>query len=265
MYYLNEFISACFGGRTGEEMKTVKNKIAGALAVGMLALNLSGCAENQIPEISGSEMALVKDYVAMTMMKYNMGRSSRLVDLSKYSDVLPTPNAPADKPQGMPPVDDTPVIDPSGTGQPDAPETEDKPYRLEEVLALPEGVTVAFQGQEICDSYPEEDEAFYMGATEGKKLLVLRFELSNTGSEEQQIGMLFPDVVFHVTVNGEYTRKALTTGLLDDLLTFEGILPGESSMETVLVIEVDSGMEGTISSVALDVQKELNVYHFELL
>lgn len=227
--------------------------------------SLTGCGENQIPDLSEDQAREVQNYVAMTVMKYQMGRQSRLVDLSLYSDMTAESVPVTDEPQGMSPVDDTPVIDATGGSQPGASGGETVSYRLEEILELPEGVTVAFQGYQVCDSYPEdENEIFYMGASQGKKLLVMNFDLSNTGSQDQAVDMMFPEAVFHVTVNGEYSRRTLMTGLLNDMATYDEVLAGGSTVDVVLVIEVDADMEENINSVDLGVQKETEVYHFQL-
>ena len=75
-----------------------KRKKAGIwLAGGLLSLSLTGCAENQIPDVSDGQMDVMKNYVAAAMMKYNMGRRSRLVDLSKYSYIDAAPEAQPDR------------------------------------------------------------------------------------------------------------------------------------------------------------------------
>ncbi len=244
-----------------------KRKKAGIwLAGGLLSLSLTGCAENQIPDVSDGQMDVMKNYVAAAMMKYNMGRRSRLVDLSKYSYIDAAPEAQPDKPQGMDPVDDTPIANqPSTEGS--AGSGEEINYAMEEVLGLPEGVTLAFLGHDTYDFYPDEGDGadFGISASEGKKLLVMSFSLENAGEQEQKVDLQFPETTFRITVNGDYTRKALTTILLNDLFTFSDTLQAGESEEAVLVIEVDADMEGNISSIELGVKKESKVYHFQLL
>lgn len=246
----------------------IKKKGIAALLTGVcLMMCVTGCAENQIPELTDSQIDEVKDYVAATVMKYNMGRQSRLVDLSKYSDMGAAPEILPEETGGMPPVDDTPVINSGETDKTEDSESESVSWRMEEVLEFPEGVNISFLDYVVCESYPEEDEEgiFYVGASEGKRLLVLRFSLTNTTEQEQSVDMNFPQVTFPVTVNEEYTRKALTTWLPNDLFTFQDTLSGGGSSEVVLVIEVPEEMEGSISSIDLGVQKDSKIYHFQLL
>lgn len=248
-------------------MSIIKSKCrAAALAAGLIvAVSITGCAENQIPDLSDEHLEAMRNYVAATVMKYNMGRKSRLVDLSKYTDPEELPDAVPDASQGMDPVEDTPIMDSPSGGQ--GASGEDRAYRMEEVLGLPEGVVISFLGQKTYDYYPEDgDEAgFGLSASEGKKLLVLSFSLENTGEQEQEVDLNFPELRFYITVNGEYTRRAMTTILLNDLFTYSGTLEAGGSAETVLVFEVDESMEGNITALDLGVRKESRLYQFQLM
>ncbi len=246
-------------------IKKNKGRAAALLAGLVTAVSITGCAENQIPDISDEHLETIKNYVAATVMKYNMGHKSRLVDLSKYTSLEELPDAVPDAPQGMDPTDDTPIINSPSSGQDSS--GGNKTYSMEEVLELPEGVTISFLGQGTYDYYPEEgDEAgFGLSASKGKKLLVLSFSLENAGDQEQTVDLNFPDLRFHITVNKEYTRRAMTTILLNDLFTYSDTLEAGGSAETVLIIEVDESMEGNITAIDLGVRKESKLYQFPLL
>ena len=83
-------------------------------------LGLSGCAENQIPDVSEEEMRAIGEYVAYTMVKYDVGHGSRLMDLPPVEEMdeqAPVPTRSPEETVGMDPVDDTPVVDASGISQ----------------------------------------------------------------------------------------------------------------------------------------------------
>ena len=48
---------------------TVKRKISMVLTAALLMTGLTGCAENQIKDLSEDEIQAVGEYVALTMMK----------------------------------------------------------------------------------------------------------------------------------------------------------------------------------------------------
>ncbi len=232
---------------------TGKRKTAAILTAALFMTGLTGCAENQIPDLSGDEIQAVGEYVALTMMKYDINHRSRLMDLAVLEEAGSVPEGPAEtqEPSGMAPVDDTPVVDSAGKE-----EQAVVSYSLEEVMGLPEGLEVTFTGQEVHDSYPEGEDFFSLNASEGKKLMVLHFSIANTGEQEQRLDILNSETIFQITVNETYSRRALTTMLLDDMATYVGTVSAGGSVDTVLVIELESGMAENVSSVSMNVKSE---------
>lgn len=241
---------------------TGKKNISIALVTALLMAGLTGCGENQIPELSGEEIQAVGEYVAMKMMKYDINHRSRLMDLTQLKAVEPTePQEPQEpkEPSDMAPVDDTPVVDSAGKQE------QEPEYSLEEVLGLPEGITIAFTEEQIFDSYPEEEDFISLAASEGKKLLVLHFALTNNNEQEQSVDIMNSGSLFHVTVNEAYSRMALPTVLLDDLSTYKGAVPAGGTVNTVLVIEVGTDMAENITSVSLQVKREDKINVMKLM
>ncbi len=239
---------------------TVKRKISMVLTAALLMTGLTGGAENQIKDLSEDEIQAVGEYVALTMMKYDINHRSRLMDLAVLDESDSSAEGAeeeqiSEEPSGMAPVDDTPVVNASGKEEQEAPS-----YSLEEVMGLPEGLEVAFTGQEVYESYPENADYFSLNASEGRKLLVLRFSIVNVGEQEQNVDLLNSGAVFHIKVNETFSRRALTTMLMDDMATYVGTVPAGGSVDTVLVIEVDNGMAESISSVGLSVENGEKAY-----
>lgn len=236
----------------GCEMK--KKKFLGMLTAAALCLGLTGCGENQIPELTDAQVREMGQYVAFILMKYNANGGSRLVELSDYMQNPPAAEQPGETEQpedsaGMGPVDDTPVVD--------APGQTVQEYTLEEVMGLPEGITVGYAGEEICSVYPSEGEEnyFVMTATEGRQLLVLKFFLVNGSGQDQTVDLISrgqqEDLIFQITVNGDYRRRALNTTLLDDLATLKCDIPAGGTYNAVLLIEVDQGLADGVETIDL--------------
>ncbi len=235
----------------------MRKRVTGVLTATVLCLALSGCGNNQIPEMTGDQLQQIGEYAAITWMKYDAGNRSRLVELPPEptpDPVQPEPSVPSDEPgqsgepdqsEGMRPTEDTPVAGDS--------------LSVEEVLGLPEGIRMDYQEYELCDAYPanQEDSFFSVPAVEGKKLLVLRFSLYNGSGQEQEVNILSKEAAFQVVVNETVSRRAMTTWLLDDLATFQGVIPAEGSASAVLLIEVEDGTE--ISTVSLKLKSDSNV------
>lgn len=234
-----------------QERGNMNKKILIVLAV-MLVFGLAGCGENQIPDLTDEQMQLVGEYAAITLMRYDANHRSRLVD---YTFLLETPEPaassepePTKEPTGMDPVDDTPVI--SGNGNATAAGS------IEKTLELPESVSVTYLGHTLHTIYPEGEGDFVITATEGKKLLVLSFSISNATGQDQIFDLLSTNPDFRVTVNGNYTRRAWWTGLENDFTTFMGTIPAGESTEVVLVMEMDSEMADSITSISLNLKND---------
>lgn len=181
-----------------------------------------------------------------------------------YSLLLETPEPettpepePTRKPAGMDPVDNTPVI--SANGQTGAKSS------LEEALEFSEGVAVAYTGMALYDVYPEGVDDFAIRATEGKKLLVLSFSVSNTTAQDQTFDLLKQEPVFRITVNGDYARRSLLTMLENDFATFMGTIPAGGSTTTVLVVEIDSEMADNLTSISLNLKNDSKTCTIQLL
>ncbi len=232
-------------------MKRKKSIVAALL---LASLMMTGCAENQIPDLTQEQVQDVGEYVAMVLKKYDIGRRSRLMDLSAYEQQWENDNEQeaVQPPAGMSPVDDTPVVN--------APEVEAPAvtsYSMEEVMGLPEGCGIVFTGSDVCSYYPEagEDLFFSLNASEGRKLLVLNFSITNTSAQEQSVNLLSSDITYRITVNGDYTRRALTTMLDNDLSVYSGSLAAGGTAEAVLIIEVEEAMADSITSAELSLKR----------
>lgn len=240
----------------------MKKKGLAILLTICIAFGLSACGENVIPEMTDEELQAVGEYAAITLMKYDANHRSRLVDISQLEEekepVVPMPTTePVEKEEGMKPVDDTPVENRT---------EQENVYSMEEVLGLPDGVAVSFVGHEFCKKYAEDGENDYFAITPsvGKKLLVLKFSLNNTTGQERYVDLLSAGCVSKITVNGDYTRRALTTMLPNDLSTYTETIAAESSREVVLLIEVEEDRVENLSSIVLNLKNESKTYTIQL-
>ncbi len=253
-----------------------RGKKKGCLLAAALLMGITGCGKNEIPALTDEELQKISEFTAFTLMKYDTSHQSRLVDLeelglevtggsteipdievpdqdgSALPDKDPADGEGQEEPgqTGMDPVDDTPVVN-----EPD--QTPGESYTMEEVLDLPEGILLVFAGQEVCGSYPEEENAYFsLEAEEGKQLLVLHFQVSNTGEQEQNVDILSLKPQFRITVNETLSRQALPTMLEEDLVFLQADIPAGDSKDAVLVVEVDQDMAENITALSLSINHD---------
>ena len=236
------------------------NKYIRMTAAGLATmLMLTGCG-NQIPVLTEEQAQMIGEYAAITLLKYDANHRSRLVDeeeieahdakeqaMQELAQATPTPT-----PEGMKPVEETPTVEIEENN------TASEVIGFEDFYGLPAGITITYQGEEVCDSYSGDtsSDIFALDATQGKKLLVLKFVIDNQSGSDQSIDLFSTTASYRVTVNGSYTRNALTTMLMDDMSTYMDTIPAGESRNVVLLIEIDENMADTITSVSLNFKDE---------
>ncbi len=207
----------------------------------MAAALLTGCGST-MPDLTQEETDLISEYAVGVLLKYDKYHSGRLVDTTDYEtveDVEEPEEAEQPEPeqeQEEVPVDDTEVVDVSQDE-----ETIATPATIEEYYGL-QDFTIQYTGYELAQNYPpdaDENNVFFsMDATEGMQLLVLKFTAFNTSSSDQTLNMLERGARFRVSVNGESSKGALATMLLNDMQTYNEVVPAGSMVELVSIVEV---------------------------
>lgn len=228
-------------------MKRVYTVLCGIAA----AVFMTGCGAS-VPELTQEETDLISEYAVGVLLKYDKNHRGRLVDTAGYEtaeeEVLEQmPEEENDPEQENDSKEDTQVVDVS-----EDEETQQMPSSIEEYYGL-QDLTFQYTGYELDQSYPqttqESDLFFAMDATEGMQLLVLRFQAVNSSSSDQTLDMLAHGARFRVSVNGEASKGALATMLLNDMQTYKDVIPAGSSVELVSIVEVPQSI--SIDSIEL--------------
>ena len=122
-----------------------------------------------------------------------------------------------------------------------------------------DGFEITYVGHTICDFYPPEDSeelVFAMDASPGSKLLVLQFMAENQTAEDRELDMIGRNIRFRIAVNDGGAERALSTLLLDDMASFEGIVPAGAASMLVLVREIPEAEAGTVGTISLSMRGE---------
>lgn len=231
-------------------MKGFMKKGAVIIAAGML---LTGCGE-ELTTLTESEEAVIVNYSAGTLAKFNKRQQDGLTvvapkeeEAEQEESVVPQEEEVKENQQNQQNQDKTDDV--QETVEQEEAETE---VSLTQALAIP-GVEVKYTGYEIRNSY-EESTALSMVADEGNTYFVMKYTLTNTGSEEAVCEILKKQPVFTLSLNGSAAHKNAVTLLSNDLATYsENLAPGATA-EAVLVFEVPLEETTEISSVEADVQ-----------
>lgn len=221
---------------------------------------LSGCGTD-FPDLTADEEQIIGEYAATLLMKYDANNRSRLMSREEVEAAELKMQELEQARQELTgewkdPVEDTPVIE---IGQGGGSVSGEDITQIESFLGLPQGIEISYQGKTICDSYPEDggmDSFFTLDAAEGRKLVVLNFRIENTTQATQGVDLLGQNVLMRVNMDGKLTRNALVTMLEEDFSTYRGEIPAGEYVDTVLLVEVEEDMAGSVFALQLSVKKD---------
>lgn len=243
-----------------------KNIVCGALLCTMM-LSMTACG-NEIPDLTEEESQRVGEYAAVTLLKYDANNRSRLVDPEMVITKLEK-EAAREATKAAQEEEKAEETGSTGTTEVTMPTAqEDITASMEEFFGLPEGVSITYEDYMVTDSYPEDgatDEYFALDASTGKKLLVLRFCLTNGTEQEEKMDLLNTNSRYIITVNDSIRANALTTMLPNDMSTYEETLEPGQSQELVLLLEVNEDVAGAVQTIALRLKNASNEYTIQLL
>jgi len=212
----------------------------------ILAASLTACG-NKIPDMTSQQQELVVEYATDVLLKYSKNYDGKLVELSTVREAeakeaamqqavrdfaREEEKAEKEKEETKNTASDVEIIDNTGEA------SVQNALSIEDFLRL-DSVKFTYAGYETGSLYPEqgEDLFFVMNATEGNKLLVLKFQTENLSDAEMALDITRTETRFKIVVNGT-EKNALTTMLLNDLAYYQGTLPPKESQELVLICEV---------------------------
>lgn len=219
----------------------------------MLTVLLSGCG-NAITEMNEEERSMVVNYAADIVQKYDSNHPVKLqtitpvpeeeiVELQPSSEDIQEESVPSDTDAAEAEVIDNTMGDIAPAE-----------VTLDSFLQL-DAFSFSYEGYETDDAYPQAgtESYFAMNATEGNKLLVLKFTVTNNSVTEETLDMIQTGIRFKIQVNGE-TKNALTTMLLNDFANYQGTLGPGISEELLVICEIQAEQANNITSLNLIVK-----------
>lgn len=121
-----------------------------------------------------------------------------------------------------------------------------------------EGVTVKYAGDSVCDSFPEAENipSFVIKAVSGKKLVVLKFDITNSTDSDMKVDLSSKKLSFKGIFNGSVKTNVLVTLLPEALNTFDDVIPAGGTIQTVLVFEISESYADNLTTVTVEVKSE---------
>ena len=261
--------------------------IAGVLFCAAVSMGLCGCnSDKDLILAEGTEdqqLKLVAEYAAGLLMKYDKSHKNGLTVIVPEQPVMEDPvdiTPPTTEEQA---VMEEESLDPSvnvSGGNPGGPEggmlpgpeeamPEGNIGSIAEALGIPD-FDVVFTGYETTETYPDqdisEDDAmlFSLQSEEGEKLLILHFDLSNNTGADTECRPINSDVKIRLLVNDETRLNQQMTILMNDLKSYDAVMPAGATEDTVLVFYIDDSLVDNIQTLTLLIIGEEGESRFNL-
>ncbi len=240
-----------------------KGKILGILA--MTAVLLTGCAD-AMPTLTQEEADMIAEYAAGLLLKYSSNYDYRLVDEETIAAAIQAAELEqalleaaqeqeTGEEEGTEPENPETAEPGTESAEPETEEAvtvmEDLDADLAQLLGI-EGISMQYQSYGLYDAYPEASKGFSVDAAQGKKLLVVRFDIENTAAEEAYCNLFDYSLRIRFQVNGA-ARSALTTMLPNDIGSYMETLPAGETREIVAVAEIDDISEAEIETLEMHI------------
>lgn len=231
-------------------------RITGFMIFFMAVVLMSGCGAT-LPELSEEQTDLVTEYAAGLLIKYNALPDNNLLNEAQMEEEEKKEAEEKEKErkkkeaekaylESKAAKENENTTQSEGDGDTAAPAKEDP--TIEDLASFYElsDFSISYSGYQLCQSYPDEDrDDFFlaMEATEGKKLCILQFNVTNTSGTDSEFDMFAKQGIFYVSIDGQEKIPVQSTLLLDDLATYKGIIASGESVPMILVCEVEETTE----------------------
>ena len=118
-----------------------------------------------------------------------------------------------------------------------------------------DNLSINYTGVVVDDVYPrtQGEPAFALKAFTGNKLVVLKFDVTNTSDSDVSLDMVSKSLTIKGIFNKSIKTIAQVTLLPEALNTFKATIPAGKTVQTVLVFEMTEKNANNLTSIVLDI------------
>lgn len=226
------------------------------LTVSMMAFALTGCGT----DLTNRETRVIAEYAADLLLKYDKNYQERLEEessedvLTETTEMVVVTTETASDTEAEPDADTTEGTE-EAVSETEAPAPIESISDIAEVVGL-EGISVQYNRCMFLDRYPSLDQDgmfIYLEADPGYKLVVLKFDIVNHTQESQTVNLLDAGLDYQLVLNETKAAKPMLTILMDDLGTYQAVIPANEEQAAVLVFQMSESLTNDIQSLNLKV------------
>jgi hypothetical protein len=122
-----------------------------------------------------------------------------------------------------------------------------------------DGVSIKYSSYEICDSYPKNNSGFSVSASQGQKLIVIHFDMTNTSGESMNCDLYDYGINVRVSINGSRTLSALSTLLPNELMSFMDTVDAGETVDLVAVVSFNDISDDNLTALSVQVSTSAGI------
>jgi hypothetical protein len=249
-----------------------KIRLIGLLAV--VALLMTGCGLDAMPELTDDESAIISEYAAGLLLKYSPNYDYKLVDDVEILTLEEQSEEESEVAESSETETATEAESLAEAGEVNETiqETESEAESadssavsldsdLAEILGISDdkSVAIVYSSYEVCDSYPETSTGFSVSASQNSKLLVVHFDLKNKMETESQINLMDCNLSATATINGERSSKTLNTLLPNDMISYYNNMKSGEVDDVVMLFQINGDLAENLEKISLKITAGANM------
>lgn len=236
-----------------------KGKVLGLFA--MSAMLLTGCID-AMPELTAEQSDIITEYAAGLLLKYSPNYNYRIADEEEVLAAMAARQEAAEPETAAETEPETDIVQAEGEANqntsPTEAETETEAEQIQFVADLDfaaelgiDDLIIRYQSFEICSAYPGDNTGFSVDAAQGKKLLVMHFDMEGLPEEDVDCNLFDYEIKMRVNINDTGSTSVLSTLIPNDLGTYMDIVPAGEIVDVVAVAEIDDMTAEEIQTLTL--------------
>lgn len=233
-----------------------KGKVLGLLA--MSAVLLTGCVDS-MPELTAEQSDIIAEYAAGLLLKYSSNYNYKIASEEEVAAAMAAREEVSEpEPEQETETDHAQTLEEAEQG-PSSSETQ--PTEAEQVQFVSDldfaaelgidDLIIRYQSFEICDSYPHNNSGFSVDAAQGKKLLVMHFDMEGLPEEDVDCNLFDYDIKMRVNINDTVSAAVLSTMIPNDFASYMDVVKAGEMVDVVSVAEIDDMTEEEIQTLIL--------------
>lgn len=247
----------------------MKRKYVSVIALLALSVGLSGCIIPTVPDLTEEQERVITEYAAGLLLKYDSKGSKGLFSEEELAEAEKEEVLRKEKEERNKQLADEYIkkteearkkkeeekakkkSEKDSNKNSDEQQDVSAPQELEiaadgmgDFLAM-EGLDVSLNGYESVDSYSGDDNSslFAVDASEGNKLIIAHVTVANNSSDDKFVDMFEKDYMYRLDIDGEEIAYSSKTLLLNDLSMYKDTVAAGTSIDAVLLFEVNETVD----------------------